>query len=73
MDMKEFRASLEAMLVRDQKWLEKIEPILQKASRQDPANRKILGPLRELKRTLLSHIKTYEKMLAKLSKQGHGS
>jgi hypothetical protein len=65
MDMKEFRESTKAAIVRDQEWLKKIESILQKVSRQNPANKKIIGPLRELKRTVLNEIKVYEKFLKK--------
>jgi len=68
MDMKEFRESLKAAIVRDQEWLEKIESILQKVSRRDPANKKIIGPLRRLKRTVLNDINIYEKFLAKTAK-----
>lgn len=65
MDMKEFRESMKAAIVRDQEWLKKIESILQKISRQDTANKKIIGPLRELKKTVLNQIEVYEKFLKK--------
>jgi hypothetical protein len=63
MDMKEFRESLKAAIVRDRKWLKKIESILQKVSRQDPINKEIIKSLRGLKRTVLNQIRIYEKFL----------
>ncbi len=65
MDIKDFRESLKAAIVRDQEYLKKIESILQKASQQDPANKKNIGPLRRLKKAVLNNIKIYEKFLAR--------